>query len=267
MACSTGSVTRSARGGRTSGSHPSGAAAGPGAPPAGQGSAGPGAWLELAVRADNEAVEAISEILGRVAPGGTAVEPAFELIEEGLAARPDLSLPVTVRAYLPARDPGTVAAAVAEVDEALGHLRAFDLRPIGELATRVVHETDWADAWKAHFPVLRIGERIVIRPTWRRHRRVAGDVVLAMDPGMAFGTGLHPTTRLCLQALEDAACLVFLESEIGAFATAHSTYPREKFIAILRKTWRKMSPAAREAALGLDLPAAIAELVRAATAE
>ena len=69
------------------------------------------------------------------------------------------------------------------------------------------------------------------------------------------------------QTLEDAACLVFLESEIGAFAAAHSTYPREKFIAILRKTWRKMSPAAREAALGLDLPGAIAELVRAATAE
>lgn len=169
------------------------------------GSAGPGAWLELAVRADNEAVEAISEILGRVAPGGTSVEPAFELIEEGLAARPDLSAPVTVRAYLPARDGAAAEAAVAEVDEALGHLRAFDLRPIGELETRVVHEADWADAWKAHFPVLRIGERIVIRPTWRRHRRVPGDVVIAMDPGMAFGTGLHPTTRLCLQALEDAA--------------------------------------------------------------
>ncbi|MFM7750267.1 MAG: DUF4202 family protein, partial [Opitutaceae bacterium] len=69
------------------------------------------------------------------------------------------------------------------------------------------------------------------------------------------------------QALEDAACLVFLENEIGAFAAAHADYPREKFIEILRKTWRKMSPAAHAAALALSLPPAIAELVRAATAE
>ena len=82
--------------------------------------------------------------------------------------------------------------------EALGHLQAFGLRPIGELRIRVVDEADWAEAWKAYFPVLRVGRRLVIRPTWRRHRRVPGDVVLALDPGMAFGTGLHPTTRLCL---------------------------------------------------------------------
>lgn len=64
------------------------------------------------------------------------------------------------------------------------------------------------------------------------------------------------------QALEDAACLVFLESEIGAFAAQHHEYPREKFIDILRKTWRKMTPRARELALALDLPPAIAALVR-----
>ncbi len=86
--------------------------------------------------------------------------------------------------------------------KALGHLQAFGLRPIGELTTRVVHEADWAEAWKAYFPVLRVGRRIVIRPTWRRHDPAPNDVVLDLDPGMAFGTGLHPTTRLCLVALE-----------------------------------------------------------------
>ncbi len=96
-------------------------------------------------------------------------------------------------------------AAAAEVAEALGHLQAFGLRPIGELRTRIVHEADWAEAWKAFFPVLRVGRRLVIRPTWRRHRARPGDVVLALDPGMAFGTGLHPTTRLCLAALEPLA--------------------------------------------------------------
>lgn len=163
------------------------------------------AWLELAVAADHEAVEAVSEILSRAAPGGTSVEPAFELVEDGLAARVDFARPALVRAHLPILDTAAVRAAVAQADRELGHLQAFGLRPIGDLAARVIHEADWANAWKAHFPVLRIGRRIVIRPTWRRHRRQPDDVVLALDPGMAFGTGLHPTTRLCLAALESLA--------------------------------------------------------------
>ena len=73
-------------------------------------------------------------------------------------------------------------------------------------------------------------------------------------------TGLK--TNAGTQALEDAACLVFLENEIGAFAAQHAGYPREKFVEILRKTWRKMSPAAQQAALALNLPPAIGGLVR-----
>ncbi len=163
------------------------------------------AWLELSVAVDHEAVEAVSEILSRAAPGGTSVEPALELVEDGLAARVDLGRPAIVRAYLPVRSPAAARDAVAQADRELGHLQAFGLRPIGDLGACVVREADWANAWKAHFPVLRVGQRIVIRPTWRRHRRAPGDVVLALDPGMAFGTGLHPTTRLCLAALEALA--------------------------------------------------------------
>jgi tRNAThr (cytosine32-N3)-methyltransferase len=77
-------------------------------------------------------------------------------------------------------------------------------------------------------------------------------------------TGLK--TNAGTQALEDAACLVFLENEIADFAAAHADYTEEKFIDILRKTWRKMSPAAQQAALALDLPAPIAALVRRAVA-
>ncbi len=75
-------------------------------------------------------------------------------------------------------------------------------------------------------------------------------------------TGLQ--TNPGTQALEDAACLVFLENEIGDFAAQHADYAREKFVGILQKTWRKMSPAARDAALEIDLPPAIAGLVREA---
>lgn len=162
-----------------------------------------GSWLELAVEADPEAVEAVSEIIGRVATGGTTVEPAFDLVEEGLGARIDPTRPAVVRGYIEAG--GAAEEAAAEVAGALGHLQAFGLRPIGELRTRVVHDADWAEAWKAYFPVMRVGRRLVIRPTWREHTASAADVVLALDPGMAFGTGLHPTTRLCLAALEPLA--------------------------------------------------------------
>jgi len=161
-----------------------------------------GAWLELAVTCDPEAVEAVSEILARAAPGGVSVEPGFTLVDEGLGAVVDPAAPATVRAYLPARDAQAARLSAAEVDRSLGHLQAFGLREIGGLRTQTVHEADWATAWKRHVGVLRIGRRIVIRPTWRRHRRRPGDVVIAMDPGMAFGTGLHPTTRLCLAGIE-----------------------------------------------------------------
>jgi ribosomal protein L11 methyltransferase len=169
------------------------------------GGAGSGAWLELAVEADIEAVEAVSAILARVAPGGTSVEPGFDLVEDGLGARIDAGRPATIRAYVPALDQAAADRAVALVTEALGHLQAFGLRPIGDLRTSVVDEADWAEAWKAHFHVLRIGRRLIIKPSWRRHRREAEEVVIDLDPGMAFGTGLHPTTRLCLEALEARA--------------------------------------------------------------
>ncbi|MFI5255397.1 MAG: 50S ribosomal protein L11 methyltransferase, partial [Candidatus Limnocylindrales bacterium] len=122
-------------------------------------------------------------MLSRVAPGGVSVEAAFELTDEGLAARVDPSRPATVRAYLPAADPAAVQAGVAAVERDLGHLQAFGLRPIGELRTRQVDEEEWAQAWKRYFPLLRLGRRLVIRPTWRRHRATGDEVVLALDPG------------------------------------------------------------------------------------
>jgi ribosomal protein L11 methyltransferase len=161
-----------------------------------------GSWFELAVEADQEAVEQVSEILSRACPGGVSVEAPFEVLNEGLAARLDPTRPAVVRGYVSAIDPAAVRAATKQVERDLGHLQAFALRPIGELQTRVVHEEDWAEAWKEHFPVMRVGRRVVIRPTWREHAAAPEDVVLSLNPGMAFGTGLHPTTRLCLAGIE-----------------------------------------------------------------
>ena len=145
----------------------------------------------------------MSGILARVSPSGILVEPAFELVDDGLAARVDPSGPVVVRSYMPAADGPGARSALRSVRRSLGHLQAFGLRPIGALQTRRVTETDWLTPWRRQFPVIRVGRRMVIRPSWRRHRPAPRDVVLALDPGVAFGTGLHPSTRLCLQGIED----------------------------------------------------------------
>ena len=131
-----------------------------------------------------------------------SVDAPFVVVEEGLSARVDPDRPAVVRAYVSAANAQISRAAVERVRRDLGHLQAFALRPIGELETRVVHEEDWAGAWREHFPVMRVGRRVVIQPTWREFDAATDDVVIRLDPGMAFGTGLHPTTRVCLAGIE-----------------------------------------------------------------
>jgi ribosomal protein L11 methyltransferase len=140
------------------------------------------------VPAHAEAVEAVSEILSRVAPSGVAVD--LPIIPRG-------GVDHTVKAYL--TDDADAFAKVSDVRDALGHLQAFGLGPIGELAVRQIDDADWLEAWKASFVPLRVGP-FLIRPTWT-DAAADGATEIVLDPGMAFGTGLHPTTQQCLEAL------------------------------------------------------------------
>jgi ribosomal protein L11 methyltransferase len=158
-------------------------------------------WLELSVEADAEAVEAVSEILGRVS-AGTAVHPTALARDPGdeLAATPDLSAPFVVTAHV--ADGPDAAAQVEATERALWHLQAFGLRPLGELRVRAVEESDWTERWKEHVTVQRVG-RVVIVPSWVEHAAAPDEVAITLDPGMAFGTGLHPTTRGCLRLMQE----------------------------------------------------------------
>jgi ribosomal protein L11 methyltransferase len=148
----------------------------------------PVAWLEIAVPAHAEAVEAVSEILSRVGYNGIAVELP---LERGRGADH------TVKAYVV--EDADAFAKVSDVRDALGHLQAFGLGPIGELIARRVDDKDWLESWKADFVPLRVGA-FLVRPSWSK--AAGGDAVeIVLDPGMAFGTGLHPTTQQCLEAL------------------------------------------------------------------
>lgn len=144
--------------------------------------------------------------------------------------------------------------------------------PILRLAARCQHLERWSVP-RSSFPIDRQGYLAWRRSLYAKQAARAEQLLLAagvapLEAGDAAtwvskkGLKANPGT----QALEDAAVLVFLESEIEAFAAQHADYPREKFVDILRKTWRKMSPRAQELALGLELPPTVAALVREAIA-
>src|SRR2546421_7887538 len=157
-------------------------------------------WLELTVRTHPEAVESVSELMSRYTPGGVAIEEPIELIDEGQEYRVLYGEPVQVHAYLPLD--GKEEEARRRVAEGLWHLASLGAHFVGDLQTRVVNEEDWANAWKDYFHVTHIGQRLVIRPSWREYTPQQDEVTLELDPGMAFGTGLHPTTRMCLEQVE-----------------------------------------------------------------
>ncbi len=141
----------------------------------------------------------MSELLARYGyNGGVVVEPAWTPGGEGPEFSYDATRPAVLRTYLPL---DAQAEEVRQrIEQALWHLG--QMRPVGKLQTRTLEEEDWANAWKQHYRVLRVGERTVVVPSWLQHEAQPGDVVLHLDPGMAFGTGLHPTTQLCLRLLE-----------------------------------------------------------------
>ncbi len=140
------------------------------------------------------------------------------------------------------------------------------------LAARCQHLERWTTP-RASYPMDKVGYHAWRRGLYvkqaERARQLLVESGVAEAEAAEVATWVSKTglkTNAGTQALEDAACLVFLENEIADFAASHADYTEEKFIDILRKTWRKMSPAAQAAALALELPAPIAALVRRALA-
>jgi ribosomal protein L11 methyltransferase len=151
--------------------------------------------FEVSVRADAEGAEAIASAFNEYAYGGAVIEQTLTP-EPGETIDP--ARPFTVRAFLLPDD--SLETKRRALEEAVWHLS--QLRPFGELSARELEEADWAEAWKKFYTILHVGEHTVIKPSWLEYSSQPGEIVIELDPGMAFGTGLHPTTRLCLAALE-----------------------------------------------------------------
>jgi ribosomal protein L11 methyltransferase len=142
-------------------------------------------------------VEPLSSIFHRYGSGGIVVEePGGYNPDEDEGPSPDS--PVTLRAYLPLN--ATTSSRRARIEVALKLVGL--LTPLPPLQERVLQQSDWEDAWKRDLQVLHVSPRLVIRPSWLAYTPRGAEVVLQMDPGMAFGTGHHPTTRMCLQELQ-----------------------------------------------------------------
>lgn len=155
------------------------------------------AWLEISVTTDSEAAEAVVELFNRHGHGQAVVETPVDCFEYELPAAPPSA--VIVKTYLPAD--GSAGDAQRRLEEGLWHLGR--IWPIPDPVIRELAEADWTEAWKRQYHLQHIGRRTVIVPAWEAHAPAAGEIVIRLEPGMAFGTGLHPTTRLCLAALEE----------------------------------------------------------------
>ena len=166
-------------------------------------------WARISVVTTHEGADLIANILMELGAAGTEIDdPSLvnEYIDAGLWDYTDLpraedTETVTVRAYLPedARMESSLLA-LAERIAALRHAGAA--LGAGTISHSFVADEDWAETWKAYIHTEKIGERIVIRPTWEEYTPSADEIVIELDPGAAFGTGAHATTAMCLRWLE-----------------------------------------------------------------
>ena len=166
-------------------------------------------WARISVVTTHEGADLIANILMELGAAGTEIDdPSLvnEYIDAGLWDYTDLpraedTETVTVRAYLPedARLESSLLA-LAERIAALRHAGAA--LGAGTISHSFVADEDWAETWKAYIHTEKIGERIVVRPTWEEYTPSADEIVIELDPGAAFGTGAHATTAMCLRWLE-----------------------------------------------------------------
>jgi ribosomal protein L11 methyltransferase len=156
-------------------------------------------WLELAVESDHEAVEEITELFARHGyNAGVVIEEPYTQDPDGDNLAIDQTRPVIVRTYVSGAD--TRPDVLDEIRRALWFLGR--MRRVGDLVITERREEDWANAWKEHYRVHRIGRRVTVRAPWHDSEPGPDEIMLTLDPGMAFGTGLHPSTRLSMLALE-----------------------------------------------------------------
>ena len=152
-------------------------------------------WFEITARVAPADVEGVAAFMREISPGGVTVEEPVTILGPEMGFRVREGEPVFVRAYVPSSELGAVLTEQLRRD-------MQEHYPAVELTARALYEEDWAVSWREFFGPVDYGGRIVVVPTWVEYEAAPGQIPIALDPGQAFGTGHHETTRLCLSALE-----------------------------------------------------------------
>jgi len=152
-------------------------------------------WLEVSLTVNGELAEAVADVLARYAPNGVMTEQSVKFNDEEDEGTPDGD--ITVRAYLPADE--TLEETRQKLEESLYYLGM--IQPLPAPIFSPIADQNWMEAWKTHYQPIPIGNRLIIVPVWMDSTEPAR-ISIRIDPGMAFGTGTHPTTQLCLALLE-----------------------------------------------------------------
>ncbi len=158
--------------------------------------AGVTSWLEISLTVDGELAEAIADVLARFAPNGVTTEQAVrynDAEDEGTPVGP-----ITVRAYLPADE--TLEERRQKLEESLYYLGM--IQPLPAPVFTPIADQNWMEVWKERYQPIPIGRKLIIVPAWLDSPD-ASRIPIKIDPGMAFGTGTHPTTQLCLEFIEE----------------------------------------------------------------
>jgi ribosomal protein L11 methyltransferase len=152
-------------------------------------------WLEVSLTVDGELAEAVADVLARFAPSGVVTEQGVRFAHPEDEGTPDGA--VSVRAYLPADE--KLEETRRKLEEALYYLGM--IRPLPVPTFTPVADQNWMDAWKKNYQPIPIGEKLIIVPAWLESPDESR-IPVRIDPGMAFGTGTHPTTQLCMELIE-----------------------------------------------------------------
>lgn len=169
-------------------------------------------WSELCIHTTNEAIEPVSNILHEAGASGVVIEDKADFLktrENVFGEIYDLDPEdypeegVILKAYLPVNS--FLGETVDQIKEAINQLMAYDIDlGLNKVSVSEVNEEQWATAWKKYYKPVKISNHITITPTWEDYTPVSADeLIIELDPGMAFGTGTHPTTVLSIQAIEN----------------------------------------------------------------
>jgi ribosomal protein L11 methyltransferase len=201
-------------------------------------------WIEVTIITSSEAVEAVSAMLYNTGVEGVSILDPLDLIfrrdhttdwdyfDETII---DTNSGVVIKGYYKKDD--KFEDYLEEVKKGVDNLPKFGLdKGVGSVTAEKVNEEDWENNWKKYYKPIKVGEKIVIKPIWEKYNKKPNEIIVELDPGMAFGTGSHETTRMCIKALErhvDARSTVFdIGTGSGILAIAAAKLGAKKTIGV-----------------------------------